>query len=131
MPGSTERRTVGGTEVEDGQATMPSDGRTQDRKRHAQRAKGEARCAALSILDLGRETSPQDLPKMGLLTLGPPGSNLSIGYCAGWGGTTAQPRFGSLARVAVADWMDVSAAILGKVLMDSGVRAQSGMPSTS
>lgn len=55
----------------------------------------------------------------------------SIGYCAGWGGTTAQPPLVPLTKVAVADWMDVSAAILGKVLIDSGVRAQSGMPSTS
>ncbi len=49
-------------------------------------------------------------------------------YCAGGGGTTAQPPLASLTRVAVADWMDVSAAILGKVLIDSGVRTQSGSP---
>ena len=55
----------------------------------------------------------------------------STGYCTRWGGTTAQPPFVPLTRVAVADWMDVSAAILGKVLIDSGVLAQAGTPSTS
>jgi hypothetical protein len=58
-------------------------------------------------------------------------NRLSIGYCAGWGGTTAQPPLVPLTRVAVADWMDVSAAILGKALIDSGVLAQAGTPSTS
>lgn len=55
----------------------------------------------------------------------------AIAYCAGWGGTTSQPPSVPLTRMAVADWMDVSAAIFGKALIDSGVRAQSGMPSTS
>jgi hypothetical protein len=54
-----------------------------------------------------------------------------VAYCAGRGGTTAQPPLVPLTRVAVADWMDVSAAILRKVLIDSGVRAHSGIPSTS
>ena len=55
----------------------------------------------------------------------------SPAYCAGWGDATAQPPFGSFTRVAVAVWMDVSAAIAGKARIDSGVVAQPGTPSTS
>ena len=78
----------------------------------------------------GRIVANRNLPKIGdfLLVIR---DRLSNGYCAGWGGTTAQPPLAPLTRVAIADWMDVSAAILGKVLIDSGVRTQSGRPSTS
>ena len=54
-----------------------------------------------------------------------------IGYCVEWGGTTVQPPLVSLIRVAVADWMAVSAAIFGNALIDLGAVAQPGMPSTS
>jgi hypothetical protein len=57
---------------------------------------------------------------------------MAIGYCAACeGATTAQPPFVPFTTVAVAVWMDVAAAILGKVLIDSGVVAHPGMPSTS